>query len=349
MPKSFQDSVESRIAGLRDSSPPQESRITPEMKAKISSEVDRMIAEDLAKGRTPTENARKVYFDNVSTYLIGDSPTPSEKFWLEEEGDKKTSTEQKIVAENLFNRQKSTTEYDPSTIQKKSFSDVVSPFYRGAFNEELDKARRYATELDAPTQGPVRGADFSKLKDPNRAQEKIPVYTAKNPDSSQPARANYNMRTDSIIMGEDFKYGTGKPVVIEMNGREVTLPASSSFLDVLNHEMGHSMYPAAKGLKKDVAGPAYYDIPAEMITELAYAQRQQYKDTGKRFTEESFIDFMNKAKKNEKDLDRFSPMTKDAFRNLLDGTDEEVETRVKQAAKVIPALVKQGTAGRTIS
>lgn len=349
MPKSFQDSVESRIAGLSDSSPPQWGRVTPDMKAKISSQVEKMIAEDLAKGKTTSENARNVYFNNVTSYVMGDDPKPDEMFWLGKKDGKEAPTEEKIVGEDLFAPQKAATDYDPSTVQKKSFSDVVSPFYGEAFTEELNKARRYAADLKEPTQGPVRGADFSKLKDPNRVNEKIPVYTAKNPDSSAPARANYDTAADRIVMGEDFKYGTGKPVVIDLNGKKVTLPATSSFLDVLNHEMGHSMYPASGGLRKDKAGPAYFDTPVEMITELAHAQRQRYKTTGKRFTEKSFIDFMNKAKKNEKGLNRFSPMTQDALKNLLEGTDEEVETRVKQAAKVVPALVNRNTAGRTIS
>jgi hypothetical protein len=33
-------------------------------------------------------------------------------------------------------------------------------------------------------------------------------------------------------------------------------------------------------------------------------------------------------------------MTKDVLNNLLDGSDEEIKSRVNQAAKVIPALVK---------
>jgi hypothetical protein len=58
---------------------------------------------------------------------------------------------------------------------------------------------------------------------------------------------------------------------------------------------------------------------------------------------------MDKARKDKKHLDVFSPSTKDALNNLLDGTEEAIDTRVKQAAKVIPALVNRGSTSRTIS
>jgi hypothetical protein len=292
-------------------------------------------------------------FENAATNMLEDSPRPEEMFWSDEGTQTPVlSSDQKLsVAEDLMSRRKAATTYDPSTVQKKSFSDVVSPFYGGKLSQEVDKARQYidSTLSEPVTVGPLRGIDFSKFKDPKRITEKIPIYTAKNPDSSAPARANYSRSEDRIVMGEDFKYGTGKPHTIKMNGKDFTLPASSSFLDVLNHEMGHSMFPASMGLYEDKSGSDYYDAPTEMATELAHAQRQRYRDTGSRFTEKSFIDFMDKARKDKKHLDVFSPSTKDALNNLLDGTEEAIDTRVKQAAKVIPALVNRGSTSRTIS
>lgn len=317
-------------------------RITPELKKKITAQVQKMISEDLAAGRKVSENAKNTYFENVTTYELGISPEPNEYFWKDNNVTKNNIIEPGLKAINVLEREKAATEYDPSTLKKLSFSDVVSPFYGKDFNNQVQQARNYIkTNLSQPiTEGPVRFANFDRFLDPNRINQKIPVYTAINPDESSPARANYDQESDRIIMGESFKYGTGKPVEIQMNNKKVVLPASSSYQNVLNHEFGHSMFPAGKGLYLDKASIAYYDSPIEMITELAHAQRQYYKNTGKRFNETSFVDFMNRAKNNNKLLDMFAPNTQNALKNLLDGSSDEVETRVKQAAKAIPGLVK---------
>jgi hypothetical protein len=273
-------------------------RITPDLKKKITFQVEKMISEDLKAGREVGANTKNAYFENVATYQLGDSPKPSEEFWKENNTIPKNVTEQGLKAINLFEKQKSATEYDLSTLKKQSFSDVASPFYGKNFNKQVQQAKDYIVKnLSQPiVEGPLRFANFDKFLDPNRVNKKIPVYTAKNPDSSAPARANYDQKADRIVMGESFKYGTGKPVEIQMNNKKIILPASSSYQDVLNHEFGHSIFSAGKGLSLDKSGSDYFDIPNEMITELAHAQRQYYKNTGKRFDEKSFIDFMNREK-----------------------------------------------------
>lgn len=317
-------------------------RITPDLKKKITFQVDKMISEDLAAGKKISPNTKNTYFKNVTTYEIGDTPKPEEFFWNNSNSVKKNISSPGLKAIDIFQIQKAATEYDPSTLRKKSFSDVVKPFYKKDFNNQVEQARSYIKKnLSQPTMdGPLRYASFDKFLDPNRIDEKIPIYTAKNPDRSNPARANYDKNADRIVMGEDFKYGTGKPIQIQTSKGKLTLPASSSYQDVLNHEFGHSIFSAGFGLNLDKPGSDYFDTPNEMITELAYAQRQYYKITGKRFTEESFIDFMSRAEKNSNLLDNFSPSTRYALKNLLDGKDKEIKTRIKQAAKLMPALVK---------
>jgi hypothetical protein len=320
-----------------------ESRITPELKSKIQSKVNSMILEDKAKGVSTSQKAKETYFENVASYYLGDSPRQNELFWKSGGSNEDRKSGHGLKALDAFVIQKSAYNYNPSTVKKRSFADVVSPFYGKNFNQEVGSARQYInSNLSKPVlRGPLRFADFSKFLSPNRVEEKIPVFTALNPDDPRPARANYNPRLDRIVMGEDFKYGSGKPIVLLTGeNKKLTLPSiQATYNNVLNHEIGHSMFSAALGENMDKTGPDYYNTPNEMITELAHAQRQYYKMTGKRFDSKSFIDFMGKAKTDKKVLDGFAQDTKNALINLLNGSDNEVKTRIKQAAEVIPALV----------
>lgn len=290
----------------------------------IKAIVASMVAEDLAAGRpAPSKAALDVWHDNVATRVYGRSLDDSEKFWLSGDGGEKRGVKTKEV----------------------SFREAIDPFYDDGLEREVLSARKYARENllgdKAPTGGPLAGANFDRFLDEKRLDQKIPVLEIKNPDSSQPARAEYRSVGDMVVMGEDFKYSTGKPIVMSHSGGKVTtIPNPGSTYDnVFQHEMGHSIFDAKiLGGNTKAMGPAYYDNPVELITELAHAQRQQFKKTGKRFDEKSFIEFMGRAGKDPKLLDGFAPNTKNALKNLLN--HENKDSYIKQAARVIPALVR---------
>jgi hypothetical protein len=229
-----------------------------------------------------------------------------------------------------------------------SFGEMIAPFYGKAMDTEVASARQAATTGGLVTSegkqgqlltGVLKFLDLSKLADPTRMTQQIPISTVPS-SGSDPARANYNRVADSIDMGEKFKYGTGKPRTFQMSGdggtRSFTAPASSSYGQVLSHEIGHSMYPAASGMYNvSDQTDAYFDMPAEMATELAHAQRQNFQQTGQRFTEKSFLEFIEAVKKDPKAVERFAPSTQKALRHY--STLPQVEQT--EAAKILPMLV----------
>jgi hypothetical protein len=299
----------------------------------IKMKVLEMVEEDRAAGKEPpTERMLDVWHDNVATRVYGRSLDDSEKFWKVGEQGEKQGVNKKEV----------------------SFREAISPFYKDALDDEVLAARRYARENltgeKAPKDGPLSGADFDKFLGDARLDQKITISEAKNPGESNPIRAYYHPKDDSIVMGEEFKYSTGKPILMMGDEGVKTIPTRGlTYDDVLQHEMGHSMFKAGSprfgdaedgGWNPNLKGPDYYDNPNEMMTELAHAQRQRFKQMGKRFGAESFEKFLKDVEKNPKLLEEYSPMTRNAIRNLLKGEPEEKNMRIKQAAKVIPALVR---------
>lgn len=215
--------------------------------------------------------------------------------------------------------------------------EVLERFYGKLLGQEVSSAQQHAKTAKPVQQGAVRNIRFDKFLAPGMLDEKIPVRHEKS-DYGTPARANHIQGTQEglgrITMGEHFKYASKIDDSFKVN--DTVIPSGPIYNEVLNHEVGHALFPASKGLmNRNATGIDYYDNPEEMVTELAHAQRQQFLNAGKRFDAKSFREFIKNMQKDDKGLQKFSPWTRNALRNVMDRDDEEIE----RISEVMPGLV----------
>jgi hypothetical protein len=242
---------------------------------------------------------------------------------------------------------------DIKALTELSFKDVIKPFYGGSTDKEISNAAAYANKNypKIKSDSPFRDIVFGEMllersTDGKSMNDKIPIkHLSPKEGQASPAGTEFGKARAFF----DPPYRTDGAGVVYM-ARPSDYYSEKEYNQILNHEMGHSMYPGnSKG--EDVGGKNYFKIDGELVTELAHAQRQRFKNKGERFTKESFESFIRDAAKNPKILEDYAPATRTMFKHMIDtavSPDEKDQKRFKEAAKLIPALVQNKSPIRTL-
>ena len=289
----------------------------------IQEQLDKMTAEDIAAGRgAPSDRVLAVYRENILSKRPGS-----------------------INPEISRNREAEDRAKDINAPTELSFKDVIKPFYGGSTDKEISNAAAYANKNYPKilSGSPFRDIGFgaallARSTDGKSMDDKIPIkHLSPKEGQASPAGTDFGIARAFF----DPPYRTNGAGVVYM-ARPSDYYSEKEYNQILNHEMGHSMYSGnSKG--EDVGGKNYFKIDNELITELAHAQRQHFLKNGKRFTKESFESFIKDASKNPKMLDDYAPATRSMFEHIIDtavSKDENDQKRFKEAAKLIPALVQ---------
>lgn len=302
----------------------------------IQEQLDKMTAEDIAAGRgAPSAKALAVYRENISSHRRG-----------------RLQPNQTARAPETSNKNVDKVDSKYRAPDEMSFSEVIEPFYGDQTKEEIGKATAYADKAfprffpndQRRDMGPWDKRMLERATDGMGIDEKIKIKHNAPEDADKPNTAG--RQTDGAYRA-NFTSSRRDPETGERTPDTVNMARPSDYSgdaygQVLNHEMGHSMY-RTNNEGEDVADKNYFRKDGELVTELAHAQRQRFKNKGERFTKESFESFIKDAAKNPKMLDGYAPTTRTMFEHMIDtavSPDEKDQKRFKEAAKLIPALVQ---------
>lgn len=225
-----------------------------------------------------------------------------------------------------------------------SFVDLISPYYGTALKAELGKAMDYVNQRfpaypNDTRRRPVPGNFGSLLFQnftPEQIQREIPIERTASLGTTLQERENYNSKKDTITL---------KPAAGYLE--DANAYGLQNENDVLQHEGSHAtfMSPKLKSNEPTAFGPEYFRNTNERVAQLAVAQRENFRKTGKRFDETSLPGFLEEGK-----FDGFSPSSQNLFRllqKLSKGSPEEQQDWL-DTLKVLPGLVQNNTTAEAL-
>jgi len=247
--------------------------------------------------------------------------------------------------------------------QNISLGEMIAPYYGGqeALQSEIEKAKAYSLEehpedkkwYQASNPPPKLGVWMHY----DRIGEKIPVssgeyagsyYTPKDKNVTIQDPNTGLLQTEEILKlskstneedRKNFEKILKKNSYLKKDIEERIQNPVTEFIGTLEHEVGH--YPTGGFFDDD----AFYHMykPVELSNQLGRIQREAFFLYGKRFTPETFEDFLTQQKsvpENER-FQNFSPDTRRGLRTILDFKESPTEFEKYRAVKQkIPEFVQ---------
>jgi len=264
------------------------------------------------------------------------------------------------LAESRFDERRANTKTVPKDQTSANLADYALKAYGPNYASELAKATAYTDKMfpKHPSSGarfaiPER---FSKQSFFRRDQEgidfKVPVVMENMPTQGDVGTAGKYVIPQQERFAMSYNK-EGEKIIVDPQTNKTF---DTSVDDVIEHEVGHAVYPygSYEPLKsvdssKDTGKGAtitHLTRPIEALNVLGKVTRQHFKNTGKRFTEESLGDYIDSENK-KKPEERFKGFTTDS-QNMLEALrrsyageyKDDNGNFFKDSAKLIPALVK---------
>lgn len=214
--------------------------------------------------------------------------------------------------------------------QNISLGEIISPYYGGeeSLKSEIEAARAYASnnpkypefdiKMDYEKIGeklPVSSGEYGfssfdpesksiKLESPNAAlltTAKLLEMSKSQDDEKQ--KLFQKFIDQNVYLKEDIQKRFENPV--------------SDFIGTLEHEVGH--YPTYSGEEKQIGlSGTHMSKTSELANQLGRIQREAFYLYGKRFTPETFQDFLEQQKSipEEQRFQNFSPDTRRGLREI---------------------------------
>lgn len=222
--------------------------------------------------------------------------------------------------------------------QDISLGEMISPYYGGeeSLQSEIEAAKAYAADPTKTKTYP----DFKLKMDYEKIGEKIPVASKEssishfNPETKSVEVEKPNnalLQTAKLLemsQSQDpeqqklFQQILAKNVYTKKDIEERFQNPVSDFIGTLEHEVGH--YPTLPETEAKIGlSGTHISNKSELANQLGRIQREAFYLYGKRFTSETFDDFIEqqKAIPEEERFQNFSPDTRRGLREILNSKE----------------------------
>lgn len=217
--------------------------------------------------------------------------------------------------------------------QDISLGEIISPYYGGekALKSEIEAAREYSLDTSKPKKYP----EFDIKMDYEKIGEKLPIssgqygFSSFDPESKSIKLESPNaalLTTAKLLEMSKSQDDEKKKLFQKFIDQNVYLKEDiqkrfenpvSDFIGTLEHEVGH--YPTYSGEEKQIGlSGTHMSKTSELANQLGRIQREAFYLYGKRFTSETFQDFLEQQKSipEEQRFQNFSPDTRRGLREI---------------------------------